>query len=346
VEGNLDVVALHQAGFDSAVASCGTAFTAEQARLLGRYTGEVVLCFDADAAGQNATRKAIDILKTAGLTVRVLTLPPKRGPDGRALLDDQGRPQKNDPDDFLRTEGARAFAALLERPETDGQYRLSRIQAQYDLTRDDQRIAFCRAAAKYAATVSSPVEREILVRVAATAAGVSEDSLLSEVARLRAAFAKARKSEARRSASAPGAARQPAERTLRYKNPVSALQEERLIAALLARPDLLPWAAEKIQPEDFSAPLLSKLYAAALARRAEGLDVSPAACMTALSPEESAHLAALLAAPAPGRDGQAEAADYIDHILLEKAKRAGDSLGAIALAEGIKRRRSGAAPRV
>ena len=72
-EGNIDVIALHQAGFDSAVASCGTAFTAEQARLLAKYTSEVVICYDADAAGLKATEKAIDILKQNGLNVRVQT---------------------------------------------------------------------------------------------------------------------------------------------------------------------------------------------------------------------------------------------------------------------------------
>ena len=118
-EGNIDVIALHQAGFDSAVASCGTAFTAEQARLLGKYTSEVVICYDADAAGLKATEKAIDILKQNGLSVRVLRLPPKRDGQGRVLYDSEGRPQKVDPDDFIRQNGPEAFARLLDKPQTD-----------------------------------------------------------------------------------------------------------------------------------------------------------------------------------------------------------------------------------
>ena len=101
-EGNVDVIALHQAGFDSAVASCGTALTADQARLLSKYTKEVVVIYDADTAGQKATDKAIDILNAAGLQVRVLRLPPRRDAQGQIVLDENGRPAKVDPDDYIR----------------------------------------------------------------------------------------------------------------------------------------------------------------------------------------------------------------------------------------------------
>lgn len=84
VEGNLDVITLHQAGIDNAVATMGTALTADHARLIGKYTKELVLCYDNDAAGVEATQRAMTVLKDTGFRVRVLQLPPPQDPGGRA----------------------------------------------------------------------------------------------------------------------------------------------------------------------------------------------------------------------------------------------------------------------
>ena len=104
VEGNIDVVMLHQAGFDNACASMGTALTPEQIRLLSRYTREVVLCYDNDDAGKIATQKALSLLNDADLRVSVLELP-KRLVDGQYV--------KQDADDFIKFHGADAFEHLL-----------------------------------------------------------------------------------------------------------------------------------------------------------------------------------------------------------------------------------------
>ena len=97
VEGNIDVVALHQYGFDNAVASLGTAFTPQQAELLKRYADKATLCYDSDEAGQKATARAINILRNTGLNVRVLTIP-----DGK------------DPDEFIRVNGADKFREVVK----------------------------------------------------------------------------------------------------------------------------------------------------------------------------------------------------------------------------------------
>jgi len=333
VEGNLDVIALHQAGFDSAVASCGTAFTADQAKLLGRYTAEVVLCFDADAAGQNATRKAIDILKAQNLGVRVLQIPPKRDQDGHIILDSKGQPMKNDPDDFIKENGPSAFATLLERPETDGQYRLSRIRAQYNLELDEQRIAFSREAARYIATLPSPVEGEILARSAAREASISEESLLTEIERLRRQNAKnRRKKEQQQATASPQNAAQPAARTLRYRDPASAKVEEQLLVALLSAPALVEQAMAALTPEDFTSEFLGSIYSKILARHGSGLEVTAAACMVGLEPEESTHLSSLLTAPVAAVADAETVRRCIDRLILAKTKRAGDSTEALRLA--------------
>ncbi len=103
-EGNIDVITLHQAGFDNAVASMGTALTTEQTKILSRYTKELVLCFDNDTAGQMATQKNIEMLKDSEFAVRVLQLP-------RRLS--EGEYVKQDVDDFIKFQGAAAFEAVL-----------------------------------------------------------------------------------------------------------------------------------------------------------------------------------------------------------------------------------------
>ena len=105
VEGNIDVITLHQAGFDNVVATMGTALTEEHARILARYTKELVLCYDNDAAGKQSTDRVLNILKNANLTVRVLQLP--------NAYDAEGKPIKQDPDDFVKKFGPAAFEKCL-----------------------------------------------------------------------------------------------------------------------------------------------------------------------------------------------------------------------------------------
>ena len=116
VEGYMDAIALHQYGFDCAVASLGTALTEDGAALLSRYTNQVVLIYDSDTAGQNATKRAIPILEKAGLQVKVL----------------QVRDAK-DPDEYLKKFGADKFKNLLEESANRVEYQLNAIRKKYDI---------------------------------------------------------------------------------------------------------------------------------------------------------------------------------------------------------------------
>jgi len=335
-EGNVDVIALHQAGFDSAVASCGTALTADQARLLSKYTKEVVVIYDADTAGQKATDKAIDILNAAGLQVRVLRLPPRRDAQGQIVLDENGRPAKVDPDDYIRMNGGESFARLLDKPQTDGQYRMAAIRAKYDLESDEQRIAYLKEAAAYLATLPSDVEREIFARNAARDAGISAESMLLEVGRADRRESKRARARVEREAMQPVRAAQPAERELRYENPASALCEEQLLAAVLEDRKMLEYAEIRLTPEEFSSAFLADVYRTALARLAQGAEVTPANCLSGLTEAESRHLTAVLSAPvAPAGDRRA-LDDYIGRIKFEYEKRTG---GEEALLQAARRKR-------
>ena len=133
-EGNLDIVTLHQAGFDNAVASMGTALTVEQTRLLSRFTKELVLCYDNDNAGKIATERALQILNGSEFSVKVLQLP-------RRLVD--GEYIKQDADDFIKLQGPDAFERLLNGSENGVEFRMAQIAGKYDLKDDEARIAYC-----------------------------------------------------------------------------------------------------------------------------------------------------------------------------------------------------------
>ena len=142
-EGYMDVISVNQAGFTNAVATLGTALTSEQAVLMKRYADEVIICYDADEAGQKATARAIPILRNAGLLIRVLTIP-----NGK------------DPDEFIRSHGAdgpAAFKAVIEKSGNDVEYRLQKLKQIHNVETTDGKVAYLEAASKVIAEISSPI---------------------------------------------------------------------------------------------------------------------------------------------------------------------------------------------
>ena len=159
-EGYMDAITLYQYGFDCAVASLGTSLTREHAAMLSKYTNEVILTYDGDEAGQNATRRAVPMLEETGLQVRVLRM--------------QGA---KDPDEFLKKYGADRFKLLLEQSTNHIEYALASLQAKYHLEVDDERVAFLQAAAALISGLHSAVEREVYGARAAEAAGISAQAM-------------------------------------------------------------------------------------------------------------------------------------------------------------------------
>lgn len=165
-EGYMDVIALHQAGFTNAVACLGTALTQEQARLMKRYTDEVVLSYDSDEAGQKATRRAMQIFSDSGLKVRVLQL---RG--------------GKDPDEIIKKHGRERFKSLLDGAENDTEFNLIKIGEKYDITVSDGKMSFLKEASQFLATLPSPVERETYCLKLASMTEVSADAIRQEINR-------------------------------------------------------------------------------------------------------------------------------------------------------------------
>ena len=316
-EGNLDVVTLHQAGFDNAVACMGTALTQEQIRLLSRFTRELVLCYDNDGAGQMATDRALELLQNSEFTVKVLRLPQR-------LVD--GHYVKQDADDFIKYQGKDAFEQLLSGSANGIEFTMSEIAAKYDLKDDKGRIAYAGEIAETLCKLNDPVEREVYTTRAAETASLPAEAMRMEVQRAaKRVQAKARKAQERQEMN-PISALQPADRSIRYQNVRSALAEEGVIRLLMQDESLFP-PEMPVQPEEFSSPLLGRIYGELWPRRGHA---SMAALAAVLTPEEMTHLTALLQKPESAANAPQALADYIRIIREEHTKRTGgtDSLAA------------------
>lgn len=275
VEGYMDAIALHQYGFDCAVASLGTSLTEEHAVLLSRYTENVVLIYDGDQAGQNATQRAIPMLEKAGLQVRVLKM----------------RDAK-DPDEYLKKFGADKFKLLLNESSNRVEYQLGTIRKKYDLTEDDQRVRFVAEAADFVSSLSNAVQREIYGTRAAESAGISYDAMKIEVNKAyKRRQARDRKKQESRDLS-PANNSQPKTRSFHYDNVKSAMAEETVLAMILKEPAMLEQTGGLL-PEEFSSPVLSRAYAQLRSRYAEGMDVTIPG-LADFAPEEISHITGIL----------------------------------------------------
>lgn len=157
-EGYMDVIAMHQAGFDNAVASLGTAFTIGQAGIIKRYTDEVYLAYDSDGAGTKATLKAIGILREVGLTTRVISMKPHK-----------------DPDEFIRALGRDAYEDRIKNAVTGIVFEVDTIAAEYNLKDPEDKIKFTKEAARRISAIEEVVARHSYIDAVAEKYSLERD---------------------------------------------------------------------------------------------------------------------------------------------------------------------------
>ena len=310
-EGNIDVVSLHQAGFDSAVASLGTSLTAEQARLISRYVSEVVLCYDSDEAGRKAAQRGISILQKLDLKVRVLQVPGAK-----------------DPDEFIKKNGADAFRNLLEASEGQVEYRLKLIEEQHPPLTDEGKVDYFKAAAALLSALPSQVEREVYSARVAEKAAVSRQAVADEVERLRKRRLRDARKKEEREQTRPSVASQPTQRGIRYDDPRSARAEEGVIRLLYLDPGLAR-NRELPAPESFSSPLLGRFYGELLHRIQAGERISLGVLAGRFTPEEMSHFTSVVDGTEDLSNADRALNDYI-RIIAGRSEEQEDDLRALA----------------
>ncbi len=311
-EGNIDVVSLHQAGFDSAVASLGTSLTPEQARLISRYANEVVIAYDNDGAGQKAAQRAIGILENLDLKVKVLRMTGAK-----------------DPDEFIKQKGPDAFKNLLEQSENHVEYRLQSVMGKFNMDVDEEKVAALKEAVGVIASLPNAVEREVYAMRVAEKCSVSKAVVTDEVERARRKKMYYAKKQQEKDLLRAARAAQPKDKSIRYENERSALAEEGVIRLLYLDSGL--FGGVKISPEDFSSPLLGRFFATLKEKCDAHLPLSMASLAASFTAEEIDHLTSILQKPEVLSNGQKALGDYINIIKTEKQNSsAEDDLRAFA----------------
>lgn len=261
-EGYMDVIALHQAGFDNAVASLGTAFTVGHASLLKRYTKEVYLTFDSDGAGIKAALRAIPILKEVGLTAKVIHMEPYK-----------------DPDEFIKALGADEYQKRIDEAENSFFFELRVLEQNYDMRDPESKTAFHNEVARRLLGFSEELERENYITATAERYHISYEQLRKLVNML----------------GAKGVGAQPAQaETVRQRSGMNHKNKREdgnhqaqklLLTWLVDRPQLYDQVKNEIAPEDFTEELYRKV-AVLLYEQYENGVANPAQIISTFSDEE------------------------------------------------------------
>ncbi len=275
VEGNLDVISLHQAGFCNVVAPLGTAFTSEQAKLISKYTKEIILMLDADAAGQKAIRRASGILENTGLNVRVVVIP-----DGK------------DPDEYIRKNGADRFKALLGGAVSDIEYKLLMAAKDIPLETDNGRLKYLSLAAEIIASTDDIMTRDIYIGRLCEKYGVSRTALTTKIDEIR---QKNRKSKQRKEISdiiRPKFTKDDVNPEKRSHFKASSA-EETVIAVLLQHPDFYEVAKQKLPCDKMVTSLNKRIYELICETLDSGLSLDISVFAQKLLPNEVGYLVSL-----------------------------------------------------
>ncbi|MBR2714853.1 MAG: DNA primase [Ruminococcus sp.] len=245
-EGYMDVIAVNQAGFADAVATLGTALTTEQAMLMKRYCDEVVICYDADEAGQKATQRAISILRNVGLVVRVLSIP-----DGK------------DPDEFIRKngdKGAAAFKNILENSGNDVEYRLFKLKQNYDTNTAEGKFAYLNQAVKVLSSLDNSMEQDIYASKLAKEVSVEKNTILEQIKKSsRNKYYNDRKAEFSK-LQTKMSGRDDKINAEHSKKLRATIAEQNLIAFLINNPDKLKLVKTQLSADDFVTDFNRNLY--------------------------------------------------------------------------------------
>lgn len=313
VEGNMDVISLHQAGFENTVAPLGTAFTTEQANLLSRYTKEIVLMLDADAAGQKAVRRASGLLENTGLSVRVVVIP-----DGK------------DPDEYIKKNGKERFAALLEGAVSDMEYKLLTAAKDIDLNSEDGRLKYLAAAAEIIAATDDIMTRDIYIGRLSEKYGVSRTALTTRVNELRKRNSRQKQKKEITDIIRPKFTKDDINPE-RRKSVKGTAAEETLIAVLLKNPDFYKIALDKLPPEKMLTSLNRRIYETIISVLEHGGSLDISAFAEKLLPAEIGYLVSLQNSEKAGKNPEIVLKDCIgvileEDMLLESAEKAESSV--------------------
>lgn len=310
-EGYMDVIALNQAGFTNAVATLGTALTNEQAVLMKRYADEVIICYDADGAGQKATARAIQILRNAGLPIKILTVPSGK-----------------DPDEFIRSKGENgpaAFKLLIDKCGNDVEYRLMKLRENYNLTTTDGKVAFLNDAVKIVASIESPIERDVFASKLCAELEIDKNAFNDQIAKIKRRGRRENIKKETRQIQYELNGQNDKINKEHYKKPRSSSAEEALLVYLINNPDYANSISERVTPDKFSNSLIKRYYEYVLNKIKSGYEPLTSVASD-FNSDEVSYLYKLISTTIPAASTREAVEEYINVINEESNKLTSDKL--------------------
>lgn len=302
-EGYMDVIAIHQAGFDNAVATLGTALTEEQARLISQYAERVVLAYDSDGPGQAATKRAMNIFDEVGVKVSVLSMTGAK-----------------DPDEFIKKYGTERFAMLLDNSRNPVEFELSKLRTTHDTVQADGKVGYLKEACKLFAGIRNPVEREVYITQTANELAISPQAIKAQIENLDKRESYRQRKQQRADTNIyigrMAAAKDDLQRrtNLRY-----AMAEEGVLFCLMKNPDSYPQVSNRVSEQDFVTDINRQLYLALSQRLEQGQTVEMIDLSSQLSPELMGRISAIMATAPSQRCDEQTLGDYIARLIEHRS---------------------------
>ena len=302
-EGYMDVIAIHQAGFDNAVATLGTALTEEQARLISQYAERVVLAYDSDGPGQAATKRAMNIFDEVGVKVSVLSMTGAK-----------------DPDEFIKKYGTERFAMLLDNSRNPVEFELSKLRTTHDTAQADGKVGYLKEACKLFAGIRNPVEREVYITQTANELAISPQAIKAQIENLDKRESYRQRKQQRADTNIyigrMAAAKDDLQRrtNLRY-----AMAEEGVLFCLMKNPDSYPQVSSRVSEQDFVTDINRQLYLALSQRLEQGQTVEMIDLSSQLSPELMGRISAIMATAPSQRCDEQTLGDYIARLIEHRS---------------------------
>lgn len=305
-EGYMDVIALHQAGFENAVATLGTSLTQEQAVIIKRYCSEVIICYDADEAGQKATARAISILKPTGLNIRVITIP-----NGK------------DPDEFIKNFGAQGpdrFRQLIEKSKNDTDYRLFKLKARFNLENADDLVSYLTECAKVIATLDNDIERDVYISKLSTEYNTEKMAIRRLVDKFSQKNWREQSRHEQQQRQNELSARNDRINTEKADNLRAANAEEALIASVIYNPDFADTIFSEQTENLFSTTFNQKVFHCIYTRLKNGMSATLADISSEFSNDEISRIAKIMAQHPQDPAPEQTAREYLSILQDEKQK--------------------------
>ncbi len=301
-EGYMDVIAMHQAGFNNAVATLGTALTSQQAKLIGDYAKKVIVSYDSDEAGQKATRRAMDIFGKEDITVQVLNI------DGA-----------KDPDEYIKKYGRQSFEMLLEGANSALDFNLLKLKSRYDISNPEQRVEYLTKACDILAGLKNPIQQDVYCRRLATETATDKASIKLQLENIQRIKRRQEKAKREKDLLRSGRGRQI---KVDWRQPGNTMPksfaQQQIVCALIRDGKLYPRVKNRLSSSDFTDGDMREVYTRYATLADRGVEISYPVLASGLSRSAARTLGGIFARNADIIITEKDVDRHIQNLLTAK----------------------------